>query len=155
MKKIFFISMPLLFLYVNAFAQDDEEAYTVASCSLAVKTTVYPASAEDRSGRVMIEAFLCDKVGSPIANQEIQMTASSGTFSCIPPESFSSPEDNASDRSCFVTAPDGKIRVYLTSVPFNTQGKLKASASYNGCSVRATSTFSINRNVIKKRSMKK
>jgi hypothetical protein len=137
MKKMIATLLPLL-ACVCVWAQEgDEETYTVASCSLAVKTTVYPALPDDRAGRVMVEGILCDKAGNPIPNQEIQMVATSGTFSCIPPESFASPDETSSERSCFITGSDGKIRVYLTSIPFNKQGRLKATCTYKECSVKA------------------
>ena len=151
MKLLMAVTALLLFCG-GALAQDEEEPYTVASCSLAVATTVYPAIAGDIAGKVMVEATLSDKAGSPIADQEIQMSATCGTFSCIAPESLGNTD--VADRSCFITGHDGKVRVYLTSVPFNHPGRVKAACSYQGCSVKASGTFSITRNVIKKKAAK-
>lgn len=148
------VIFPLLLLAgACAWAQDDDEREFVQSCSLSVKTTVYPADSADAAGKAVVEVALCDKAGAPIPNQQIEVSASSGTFSCIPPDSFI--RENASDRSCFITGQDGKIRVYLVSIPFNQTGLVKAACTYGDITVKASGSYSIMRHVIKKKRTRK
>jgi hypothetical protein len=150
------IPLMLLFLFVQSRAQEEElteETVVATSCSLSVKTTVYKADQVDVSGKASIEALLCDKSGTPIPDQTINVTATTGTFTCIPPEGVIG--INTSDRSCFVTGPDGKILVFLVDIPFNQPGRIKATCNYGDFTVHAASSYSITRNVIKKKGGKK
>ena len=154
MRKL--VPLIILFLFVQSRAQEQdqtEETLVATSCSLSVKTNVYKADPGDVVGKASIEATLCDKSGTPIPDQTIAITATSGTFTCIPPEGVSG--INTADRSCFVTGPDGKILVYLVDIPFNKPGRIKAACTYGEFNVHASSSYSITRNVIKKKNGKK
>lgn len=142
----------VLFLFIQARAQEEQTEETVyaTSCSLSVKTTVYQADPGDVVGKASIQATLCDKSGTPIPDQTISMTATSGTFTCIPPDGVSG--INTADRSCFVTGPDGKIQVYLVDIPFNKPGRIKAACTYGDFNVHAASSYSITRKLTKKKS---
>jgi hypothetical protein len=135
----------------TACAQEEDEASVTISCSLFVKATVSPADSADRFGKAVIEATLCDKQGVPIADQEIRLTSSCGKFFCPPPDSALSPDYS----SCYITGPDGRIKVELTTIPFNTAGRVVASCRYGTITVKASSTFSIKRNMLKKKVQKK
>lgn len=154
MRKL--IPLVILFLFIQSRAQEQdqtEESVVATSCSLSVKTTVYKADPGDVVGKASIEATLCDKSGTPIVDQTINITATSGTFTCISPDGISG--INTADRSCFVTGPDGKILVYLVDIPFNKPGRIKATCTYGEFTVHAASSYSITRNVIKKKNAKK
>jgi hypothetical protein len=150
MRKL--VPLILVILCVSTGAQEDyetEETVYATSCSLSVKTTVYNADPGDVVGKASIEATLSDKSGVPIPGQTIAITATSGTFTCIPP--YGTSGTGSSDRSCFVTGPDGKIIVYLVDIPFNKPGRIKATCAYGDFVVHAASSYSITRNVIKKK----
>jgi hypothetical protein len=142
----------LLFMFTRSGAQEEqtEVTETVTSCSLSVKITVYSADPGDVVGKASIQATLSDKSGTPITDQTITMSSTSGTFTCIPPEGVNGV--NTADRSCFVTGPDGKIQVYLVDIPFNKPGRIKASCTYGAFDVHASSSYSITRSVNKKKS---
>jgi hypothetical protein len=143
------VPLILLFLFVQSRAQEEDETVYATSCSLSVKTTVYKADPGDVVGRASIEATLCDKSGTPIPGQTIVITATSGTFTCIPPDGASG--INTADHSCFVTGADGKILVYLVDIPFNKPGRLKATCHYGDFNVKAASSYSITHKVTRKK----
>jgi hypothetical protein len=144
-----------LILCASVCAQNDDERVYVVSCSLYVKTTPYTPDPENVSGSAMVEATLCDKSGIPIPDQEITITATCGTLSCPSSFSYVPAGSTSSDRSCFITGRDGKIQVFLSDIPFNKPGRVKASCSYGDIKVHASSSFSITRKIIKKESRKK
>ena len=137
------------------FAQyyDEETEYTV-SCSLSMKITVFPPEASETSGRGYIEVFLCDKNGVPVPNKEISLITSCGVLSCQA-EMYADGRSLSSDKTCYVTGPDGRAQVYLTDVPFNTQGRVKATSFCNELTVKGSGTFKISRKSIKKRTRSK
>lgn len=138
------ILLVTLLLVASAWAQDDGEGREAASCSLFVKAAVLPADSLDRYGSAKVEATLCDKQGIPIPDQEIRLTATRGIFFC-PPDTTGSAEYT----SCYISDRYGRISVMLTNIPFNTQGRVLGSCTYKGLTVKASSTFSIKRNIIK------
>jgi hypothetical protein len=135
----------------SACAQEGDDASVTTSCSLFVKATVSPSDSTDRFGKAVIEATLCDKQGVPIPDQEIRLTSSCGKFFCPPPDSALSPDYS----SCYITGQDGRIKVELTAIPFNTAGRVVATCTYGTIKVKASSTFSIKRNMLKKKVPKK
>jgi hypothetical protein len=149
MKKLFCFMM-LLCVY-QAYGQMDEETEFAYSCSLSIKTTVFPPDTGDKTGRGYIEALLCDKNGVPIANKEVKIVTSCGMLSCQAPGWYDDISSISSDRSCFMTGADGRIQVYLANVPFNTQGRIKATSACDEITVTATGSFMISRKSTKKR----
>jgi hypothetical protein len=126
-----------------------------SSCSLSIKTTVFPPEASDRNGRGYVEATLCDKNGVPMQNREIKLASSCGVLSCQQPGWYDNISSISSDRTCYVTGADGKIQVYIINIPFNTPGRVKASSSCGDITVTGSSTFKIMRTQPKKKSAKK
>ena len=145
----------LVFLCIRSWAQDDDERVYVASCSLFVKTTPYTPDSGNTSGNAMVEAMLCDKSGIPIPDQEIKMTATCGTLSCLSMDTYAPAGSASPGRSCFITGRDGKIQVFLSDIPFNKPGRVKASCTYGDFKVHASSSFSITRKIIKKGNRRK
>lgn len=141
------VPLLLLLFFVQSHAQQDDAEETVyaTSCSLSVKTTVYPVEDGDVVAKVSIQATLSDKSGIPIPNQKITMTSTSGTFTCIAPDGAGG--SNTADHSCFITGPDGKILVFLVDVPFNKPGQIKAVCTYGNFTLHASSRYSIKRKV--------
>jgi hypothetical protein len=148
MKKI--AAVIVLFLVGCSWAQNDDERIYVTSCSLFIKTTPYMPDSGDASGKAMVEATLCDKSGIPIPDQEIKMTATCGKLSCLSMDTYSPAGSASPGRSCFITGRDGKIQVFLSDIPFNKPGRVKASCAYGDFRVHASSSFSITRKIIKK-----
>ena len=146
-----FLPAALLLLCACLWAQDDDERVYVASCSLYVKTNPYTPDPGDVSGRAMVEAMLCDKSGIPIPGQEIKMTTTCGALSCPSVGIYESSGTASPANACFITGSNGKIEVFLSDIPFNKPGQVKASCTYGDLKVRASSSFSITRKIIKKR----
>jgi hypothetical protein len=101
-------------------AQSDNDMTTVMSCQLTIKTTAYPPDSADLFGKAMVEATLCDNEGFPIYNQEVRMTATTGVFSCLPPEVLTDATMKDPVLYCFTTGQDGTIQAYIVNIPFNT-----------------------------------
>ena len=142
MRLIGFIMV--LFVVVSIVAaQEEQEFVTETSCSLSLKTTALPVDSSDRSGSVGIEGLLTDNKGSPIEGQRIQITASNGTFTCMPPVRFSSAEVSSSAESCLNTQEDGTFKIYLVNIPFNRPGTVKAFCTYGSFRVSAFCSYSI------------
>ncbi|MBN1129459.1 MAG: hypothetical protein JXA71_10760 [Chitinispirillaceae bacterium] len=153
MKKI--IVAAALSFCTGALAQEDDERVYTVSCSLYVKTSPFMPDSGDVSGRAMVNAVLCDKSGIPIPGQKIAVTVTCGTLSC--PSAFSYlPADSVSqDRSCYISDQNGNIEVFLSDIPFNKPGKVKASCVYGDIKVQASSSFLITRKIIKRGIRKK
>ena len=128
--------------------EDEEYSY---SCSLSISTTVFPPDSNDKTGNGYVEALLCDKNGVPIANKEIRMTVSCGILSCQLPGWYDNVSSISSDKSCFMTGVDGKVQVYLSRIPFNTPGLVKATCACDEIVLKSTSNFMISRKVIRKK----
>jgi hypothetical protein len=139
----------MLALVIMAALLPAQEESSVASCSLYVKTSIYPYDYLAQYGHGKVEARLCDKKGVAIPFQEIQLTATCGRFSCALPDIESNADSASRDSSCYITAKDGRILVYLLDIPFNTSGKVLAACTYGDMSVKATSTFWVKRYVKK------
>jgi hypothetical protein len=152
--KNLIVAAALIFC-AGAWAQDDDERVYAVSCSLYVKTSPFTPDSGDVSGRAMVNAMLCDKSGIPIPGQEITMTVTCGTFSCPSAFSYVPADPVSQDRSCYITDQNGKIEVFLSDIPFNKQGKVKASCTYSGIKVQASSSFLITRKIIKRGTRKK
>lgn len=147
--------MPILLMYATILAQSDNDMTTVLSCQLTVKTTAYPPDSADLSGKAMVEATLLDNEGFPIYNQEVQMTTTTGVFSCLPPEVITEATMKDPVLYCFTTGQDGKIQAYIVNIPFNKQGRLDASSTCGTSVVKASGKFLITRSVLKKKHKKK
>ena len=77
----------LLFIGGIVWSQTEHEDTIATSCSLFIKTTVLTPDSFDRTGIAKVEATLTDKTGTPISGQTINLTSTSGNFTCIPPVS--------------------------------------------------------------------
>jgi len=128
----------------------DNDAFS--SCSLFIKAKVFAPDFDETEGRALITATLTTTGGLPIPNREINMTVTSGMFSCLPPDSFSSAELSSADRSCFITDVDGKMQVYVAHVPINKPGLVKASCPFGSGMVKTSCTFAITKRLVKKKS---
>jgi hypothetical protein len=143
------LAMVLIFC-ASAWAQDEDERVYAVSCSLYVLTMPYTPDSGDVSGKAIVYATLCDKSGIPIPGQQIKMTTTCGTLSCPPMGIYESAGSASSENACFITGSNGKIEVFLSDIPFNKPGRVKASCTYSDIKVHASSNFSITRKIIKK-----
>jgi len=82
----------------------------------------------DKFGKATIEALLTDNKGNPLPDQQIQVTSTNGTFTCMPPLSLADAEVSSSTEGCLKTQEDGTVKIYLVNIPFNRPGKVKAFA---------------------------
>jgi hypothetical protein len=157
MRKMIVVAVLVFSCFVLTWAQDEDGTEVVAaSCSLSVKTTVLPSDSFDGTGKVKIEAFLKDKDGVPIPDEEIHVSANCGTFSCKPPANEIDTDNGPQEAGfCYNTGKDGSIRVYLMNIPFNKPGKVLATCSVGTFVPKASSTFIIRRAVIKGKTVKK
>jgi hypothetical protein len=121
------------------------------TCSLSVRAKVLPPDFGETFGRARITATLSTIDGVPIANKEIHMTVTSGVFSCLPPDSFSSVDLNSADRYCFVTDLEGKMEVYVDHIPINKPGIVKASFPFGDGIIKASCSFAITKRIVKKK----
>ncbi|MBN2038007.1 MAG: hypothetical protein JW768_14800 [Chitinispirillaceae bacterium] len=153
MKKIAaFLLVVCLFQGICQDYEDEEYSY---SCSLSVSTTVFPPDSNDQTGNGYVEALLCDKNGTPIANKEVKMTASCGILSCQSPGWYDDVSSISSDKSCFITGADGKVNVYLSRIPFNTRGLIRATCACDEIVLKSTSSYMISRKIIRKKRVSK
>jgi hypothetical protein len=120
-----------------------------SSCRLAVKITGKQPGATDAAAKALVEVSMFDKDGNPISGSEISVTATVGTFIC-PQLNDSTGKNDADDRSCFITGPDGKARINLINIPFNTQVRVKATSECGNYKVNASGSVSFSRKTVKK-----
>jgi hypothetical protein len=146
-KKLLFILM----LLVPAALMAQEEETVISSCSLFVKATALLPAADAPAGIAIVEASLCDQDGAPISGQPIELTSSVGELTCQPPAPIADTISSTFQSACSETGLTGKTVVYLIGVPFNTQGRIKASCTYGEISASASSSFLIKRSVVKKK----
>jgi hypothetical protein len=139
MKHIMWLSV--ICLVAGAYAQDEQEFVSESSCSLSVKTTMFPVDSSDKSGKATIEALLTDNKGNPLPDQVIQVTSTNGKFSCMPPVSFSDAVVSSGTEGCLKTQEDGTIKIYLVHIPFNNPGKVKAMCTYGNFKVSAFGSY--------------
>jgi hypothetical protein len=140
----FFATIVMTFALAAAlFAQEEQEFVSESSCSLSIKTNVLPVDSSDKFGKVSIEALLTDNKGNPLPDQQILVTSTNGTFSCMPPVSFSNAEISSSVEGCLRTQEDGTVKIYLVAIPFNRPGKVKAFCTYGNFKVSAVGSYSI------------
>lgn len=145
----------MLIAAYQAYGQMDDETEFAYSCSLSLKTTVFPPDTSEKTGRGYVEALLCDKNGIPIPNKEIRIVTSCGQLSCQAPGWYDDISSISTDRSCYMTGADGKIQVYLANVPFNTQGFIKATSACDEITVNATGHFKISRTSVRSKTRSK
>jgi|WetSurMetagenome_2_1015567.scaffolds.fasta_scaffold169278_3 hypothetical protein len=143
------LAMVLIFC-TQVWAQDEDERVFAVSCSLYVVTMPYTPDSGDVSGKAIVYATLCDKSGIPIPGQKIKMTATCGTLSCPSMGIYESAVSTSPENACFITGSNGKIEVFLSGIPFNRPGRIKASCTYSDIKVSASSSFSITKKIIKK-----
>ena len=142
-------------LSIHAQDQDQDETVQVSSCSLFVKATVYPVDLKADFGRAKIQAVLCDEEKKPLANREIQLTATCGMLFCAPPDSLNETSDSSAHGTCLITGEDGTMTAYLVNIPFNTRGRVLAACLCGNSTIKASSSFIINRSVIRKKKPKR
>ena len=119
-------------------------------CSLSVRAKALAPDFGETVGSALITAMLSTIDGVPIPNKEIDMTVTSGMFSCLPPDSFSAADLSSADRLCFVTDMEGKMEVYVARIPINKAGIVKASFPFGDGVIKASCPFAITKRVIKK-----
>ena len=113
-----------------------------SGCAISINLSLSPVAPGDLSGRAVIEVKINNKSGTPIVGRSFELTASRGTFLCRLPGD-SSETDSTQSRSCFVTGQDGKGRVHLVNVPFNSPVNVKAISDCGDYTVSATGNLSI------------
>jgi|WetSurMetagenome_2_1015567.scaffolds.fasta_scaffold00717_14 hypothetical protein len=123
--------------------------------TLSVKTYVYPSDSADRYGHGKVEAVLRYKEGAPIPNRRLSLETTAGDFSCKLPDIANEVDSSSSDESCFTTDKNGRVLAYIINIPFNSQGMVTASCSFDDVSVKATGTFWIKRMPVIKAPTKK
>jgi len=155
MQRITLMAVVCMAMTSWLWAQDEDERVYAVSCSLYVLTMPYTPDSGDVSGKAIVEATLCDRSGIPIPGQEIKMTTTCGTLSCPSRGIYETAGKASPENACFITGQDGKIQVFLSDIPFNNPGKVKASCTYSNIKVHASSRFSIIRKIIKKGNRKK
>ena len=155
MRRITLTAMLCMAMTSWLWAQDEDERVYAVSCSLYVKAAPYTPDSGDVSGKAIIEATLCDKSGIPIPGQNIKMTTTCGRLSCPSMGIYESAGSTSPENACFITGSDGKIQVFLSDIPFNIPGRIRASCTYGDLTVRASCSFSITRKIIKKGNHKK
>ncbi len=142
----------LLFTVGVSWCQNDgADPDEFLTCSLFVRAKALAPDFDEIFGRALITATLSTTDGVPIANKEIHMTVTSGTLSCLPPDSFSAAELSSADRYCFVTDEEGKMEVYVDRVPINKPGIVKASFPFGDGVVRASCSYAITKRVVKRK----
>jgi hypothetical protein len=137
------VLLAVLVLASLALAQEEQEFVTETSCSLSLKTTVYPVDSSDTYGKVGIEGFLLDNKGNPLADQQIRISSTTGAFSCMPPVQFGDADVSSSVEGCLRTQEDGTFKIYLVKIPFNRPGVVKAFCTYGNFKINATGAYSI------------
>jgi hypothetical protein len=145
------IDFLLIMIGVSWCQTDSLDPDLFPSCSLSVRAKLFAPDFGETVGRALITATLSTTDGVPIANKEIHMTVSSGMFSCLPPDSFSSADLSSADRYCFVTDEEGKMEVYVAGIPINKPGLVKASFPFGGGVVRASCNFAITKRIAKRK----
>jgi hypothetical protein len=144
-KKTFILIGVLVFSAIVDATFGENESGFESSCAIHVKSAVYPSDPFDNSGKARVYVTLCTRDGAPIPDQEIQLTASCGTFSCKPLDSEDTSVVDSSIYECDHTDKNGKVMVYLVNIPFNNQGSVTATCDYGSLSVKASCTFLISR----------
>jgi len=154
-KRTFAILCVLISATIAARASGENESGFESSCVMHVKSAVYPSDPMDNSGKARVYVTLCSKEGTPIPDQEIQLAASCGTFSCKPLDAEDSSGVDSTIYDCDHTDKNGKVMVYLVNIPFNNQGSVTAVCDYGSLSVKASCTFLITRHAIVGKPQKK
>jgi hypothetical protein len=141
-------TIALLILAVSlaiAQGQDEPSPQFESSCNIHVKSVVYQPGSGDRYGKARVYVTLSTKEGRPIPFQEIQLTATDGTFSCTPTDVEDTIIEETSIQNCNATDSSGKMMIYLANIPFNIKGTVTASCDYGAMSVRAACTYMVTR----------
>jgi len=141
----------LLFIGGIVWSQTEHEDTIATSCSLFIKTTVLTPDSFDRTGIAKVEATLTDKTGTPISGQTINLTSTSGNFTCIPPVSSNESVPDSTQGACLVTGPAGTMKAYLVNIPFNKRGKVKATCTYGNFQLKAGGSYIITRKTVRKK----
>jgi hypothetical protein len=157
MKKLFYFCLFLLIPTICQ-AQDKDELMYAASCSLSIKTKVYPAESYDATGKAQVIAFVCDKEGNPMPIQKVEITATAGTVVCQIPgfsnANWLNSTSSLSDQSCFVTGQDGRVTAYVTDIPFNQAVGIRANCTCNNFNLSATGKVMLTRKITQKKKTK-
>lgn len=136
---------------LSLLAYEFEQQGESSSCKISLSIKLVPTRAEDETGRAIIEVFLREKGGTPIAGRQIQMTASWGAFYCrLPEEKDSMGVDVVDDQSCYTTDRNGKVKVNLVNLQFGESVQVKATCDCGGYFARATGNLSL-KTTVKKR----
>jgi hypothetical protein len=128
-----------------AQSQDEPSPQFESSCNIHVKSVVYQPGSMDKYGKARVYVTLSTKEGRPIPFQEIQLTATDGTFSCKPTDVEDTVIEETSIQNCNATDSSGKMMIYLANIPFNFKGTVTASCDYGAMSVRAACMYMITR----------
>jgi len=139
MRKII---LSVLLLQIVSFGYEFEIPDKSLGCDISMKISLIPVKPQDRSGRAVVNIKLVNKAGAPISGKKIELSASWGTFVCRLPED-SAAADSSDMRSCFITGKDGKARVNLINIPFNSPVNVKALCDCGDYTVSATGNLSI------------
>ena len=143
-KKSLIQTCSLVFLAI-AQSPDETNQQFESSCTIHIKSVVYQPGSMDKYGKARVYVTLCTKEGRPIPFQEIQLTATEGTFSCKPTDVEDTVIAETSIQNCNSTDSSGKIMIYLANIPFNIKGTVTASCDYGAMSVRAACTYMVTR----------
>ncbi len=154
MKKVLLGSLAILLLFANGFSGENDFGLE-GTCKIHVKAAVYPSDSSEQYGKARIYATLQTKDGKPIPDQEIELAANCGVFSCKPPDIDDSTVVDTAIGSCTRTDKNGKIMVYLVNIPFNVSGHIDAACDYGSLSVKATCSFLISRSHVARKQAKK
>ena len=154
MKKVI-VCFSVLFVFLDHAISSENEFGTEGSCAIRVKAAVYPSDSSEQYGKARVYATLMTKDGMPITNQEIQLAANCGEFSCKPSDAEDPTVVDSAIASCTQTDKNGKIMVYLVNIPFNVTGHIDAACDYGNMSVKASCTFLISRSHIARKPLKK
>lgn len=146
------IQLLILFLITItnvSFSSDDGTMATIytdekviTSCTLSIKVST-AQSVENATPKAVVEVFLFNKDGEPISGGQIGLTATAGTFICN--------ETTTDDKTCFFSGPDGKAKITLINIPYNSPVKIKASYNCGDYDVYATGNLLLTKRTTRKK----
>ncbi len=147
--RILFFVLFLITITNVTFSSDDGTMGTiytdekvVTSCTLSIKVSTVQ-SIESAAPKALVEVFLLNKDGEPISGGQIGLTATAGTFICN--------EINMDDKTCFFSGPDGKAKITLINIPYNSPVKIKASYNCGDYDVYATGNLLLTKRTTRKK----
>jgi len=148
------LMVPILLISSISWSYEipDENEVTSRTCRLSLKVEIIRDSMLERpAGRALVTAHLFDESGNPYRGERIEMVATNGTFLCRLPDAVSATSETETSDDCFSTGDDGMVNVYLVSIPFNRQVRIKANYDCDGRLITGTASLSVSRNVVHKK----